>query len=360
MKPEGGTGRPLTRRSMGRAALATMLAGSLPRGSARGATRSLTISGYAGPFERAFQACVIDPFQQATPGVHIEYRPVMNSAQSLALLSLARTRTDIDIAIMDISVSILATGKDLLAPLDIGQVPALGHIPSWGRPAASHGVAFTRDNLVLVYNTDILGHHPPTSWMDLGRPELVDQVCMPIEDTRGVVLLPLLDRSVGADYRVTIDPALALLRQFAPNVANWNAQPDIYTLVMAQTVALGVGWNARTQMMRARKAGPIDGVVPSEGSVSQINTLNVARGTPDMELACAFVNHALSATVQKRFAQAAFYGPTNSDVVLEPALDSRIYGGPDIAARELYPDWEFISRNYNNWVRRIQREVISG
>lgn len=319
----------------------------------------LTVAGFAGPFQSIFRSVVMDTFERRRPDVRVVYRPVMNSAQMLAMLRLERQAPQIDVAITDISISFLATAENLLAPLAEQSIPALAALPAWARPAGMHGVAFSTDNLTLLYDTRAL-KPPPTSWLDLANPDLADQICLPVEDTRGVVLLPLLTRMQGGDYRQSIEPGLALMRRFAPLVATWNAQPDLYTLLLAGTVALGVGWNGRGRMIAQANPGTLSAAIPREGSVAQINTLNLTAHAPAGDLAQAFIDHALSEDVQAAFAAKAYYGPVNTHVVLPDALKRAISGPPDVAANAMQLDWRFVSAHYSEWVRRIQREVISG
>ncbi|GAD09093.1 spermidine/putrescine-binding periplasmic protein [Gluconobacter frateurii NBRC 103465] len=319
----------------------------------------LSVAGFHGPFQKAFQAIVINSFERAMPGVRVTYRPIINSAQLLAALRLEREVPQIDVAIADVSVAILAKQEGLTSILREEEIPTLRDIPDWGRFDAMNGVAFSRDNLSLIYDSRVLTR-PPESWRELGRPDLTDQIAMPVEDTRGVVLLPLLTRMAGGDYRQNIEPGLTLMRQFAPYVATWNAQPDIYTLTLAQTIALGVGWNGRGQMLARDNPDTLRAVVPSEGSVAQINTLNLTAPPQRTRLAQAFIEHALSPDVQTAFANVAFYGPVNRQVVLSDETSEAIFGRPETARRELHLDWGFVSQHYNSWIRRIQREVISG
>jgi len=333
---------------------------ALPHVGARAAGwRTLTVAGFHGPFETAFRATIIEPFERANPGVTVVYRPVLNSAQLLAMLRLERDAPEIDVAITDISIAILATTEGLTAPLTDADIPNRSALYDWARDPGMNGLAFSRDNLALIYDRRVFDA-PPTSWMDLGRPSLVDQVSMPVQDTRGVALLPVLTRMGDGDYRKGIEPGLALMRRFAPNVASWNAQPDIYTLTLAQTVALGVGWNGRGQMIDRENPGTIGATIPKEGSVAQINTLNLTAHTASGDLGRDFINHALSPPAQQAFAARAYYGPTNHDAALPETLAEAIFGSSEVAEREMHIDWTFISAHYSAWIRRIQREVISG
>lgn len=360
---------PLPRRALlagaGAAALSPGMFSPGMLSMSRAATAApLTVAGFAGPFQAAFEKAVIAPFRRAHPEIGVTYAPILNSAQLLAMLRLERDAPgngagDIDVAIMDISVSILATGEGLLAPLPDADVPNRADLPEWSRDASTNGLPFSRDNLALICDGRAL-KELPSSWADLGRPDLVDQVCMPVQDTRGVALLPILTRMQGGDYRLSIDPGLALMKRFAPGVASWNAQPDIYTLVLAQTVALGVGWNARGRLIARRNPGTIRAVIPREGSVTQINMLCRTAKSARAAAAGAFIDHALSVEVQTAFATLACYGPANTRVSLPEDLSALIFGTPDVAARELPLDWRFVSAHYAEWIRRIQREVISG
>ena len=216
--------------------------GFLLGGTAAGATLAtgaraehmtvLTVAGFAGPLQSIFRSVVMDTFERKRPGVRVVYRPVMNSAQMLAMLRLERQAPQVDVAITDISISFLATAEKLLAPLVPAAVPNLAALPQWAQPDGMMGVAFSTDNLALLYDTRVL-KSPPQSWLDLANPDLPDQICRPVEDTWGAVFLPLLTRMQGREYWQSIEPGPAPMRSSALQLPSFNAHPDLFTLFPA-------------------------------------------------------------------------------------------------------------------------------
>lgn len=340
-------------------ATAAAAALALPAAQAQQARTEVTIAGFFGLFQDKYSEAVIAPFEKAHPDIKISYRPVKNSAETLALLRLQKAKPVVDLAILDVSVAAGANREGLFAPLDDKLVPNLADLYPWARPAKNLGAVISRDDLAIVYNTKLV-KTPPTSWADLASPEFKRKLAFPIADTRGVVLLPILTRIAGQDYKQTIEPGIARLKEIAPLVQTWEPQPDIYTAVRSGQSAIGIGWNGRGQYTHDISQGEVAVVIPKEGSVGQLNTLNLVAGTPRTAAAQQFVNYALSPEAQARFAAAVFYGPINTKTQLSPALRQRIYGLPETEQRAIQLDWEWIADRYAPWVQRIKREVIGG
>jgi putative spermidine/putrescine transport system substrate-binding protein len=232
-------------------------------------------------------------------------------------------------------------------------------VAPWGRLPENHGAALTTDNLAIVYNTKQL-KTAPKSIADLWNPEYRNRLTLPIADTRGVALIPILDRMAGTDYKATIDPAIAKLKTLAPAVQTWDPQPEVYTAIRAGSSAIGVAWNARGQYTKDISQGEVDVAIPSEGTVSQINTINLVGNAPNAQAAQLFINYALSVEAQTKFPESSFYGPTNSKVKLSEAVAKRIYGDAKIQNQVIHLDWAWLSERYAGWVQRIKREVIGG
>lgn len=350
----------LTRLSFVRLLAAAGLLGAYGLAQAQAqAPKEVTLVGFFGLFQDKYTEAVIKPFEQANPDVRVVYRPVRNSAETLALLRLQRANPTVDLAILDVSVAAGANREGLFAPLDPAKVANLADLHPWARPANNLGAAISRDDLAIIYNTKEV-KVPPTSWSDLGRPEFKRRLAFPIADTRGVALLPIFTRMAGQDYKAGIEPGIAALKAIAPNVQTWDPQPDVYTAVRSGQAAIAIGWNGRGQLTHDLSGGEVAVAIPKEGSVGQLNTINLVHGAPQADAAQRFVNYALSPEAQARFATAVFYGPTNAKVKLDPALRERIFGKPEVEQRAIELDWNWIADKYAPWVQRIKREVIGG
>ncbi|ASQ99876.1 hypothetical protein CGL27_01675 [Streptomyces sp. 11-1-2] len=106
--------------------------------------------------------------------------------------------------------------------------------------------------------------------------------------------------------------------------------------------------------------GVVQPVLPKEGTVTQINTINLAANSPHTAAAQKFIDYAIGAKAQKAFDEAAFYAPVNRDVRLSPAVKNRT-AASDVQRKNQIPiDWDWLTTRYTAWVDRIKQEVISG
>ena len=319
---------------------------------------TLNITGFYGIFQDRFTSAVIVPFEKSHPGIKVVYQPVKNSAEAMAKLRLQRNRPSLDVAIVDISVATMGNREKIFGAFDLKQVPNVEQVFPWGRLPNNMGAALTHDNLALIYNTQLV-KQPLTSWKDLWNPIYKGKLGLPIADTRGVCLIPILSKMDGADYKTNIDPALNDLKRLAPSVQTWDPQPAVYEAAQSGLISIGLGYNARGQYLHDQSKGLVAVALPKEGSVAQINTINLVGNTLHPKEAQAFINYALSAASQTAFAQASFYGPTNATVKLDPALDARINGSAEASKNLINVDWSWMTDHYTPWITRIKREVIA-
>lgn len=323
-----------------------------------GKHRTVTFAGFFGVFQDQYTKAVIDPFEKAHPDIKIKYVPIKNSAEVLGKLRAARSRPDLDVAIMDSSVAPTANQEGLFTQLDSQKVPNLADVASAGRNG-NWGPALTFDSLSILYDTKQV-KTPPTSWNDLWNPAYKGKVAMPIADTRGVALIVALEKMAGANYQQNIDPAVNRLKQLAPSVQTWNPQPDVYTAIASGADAIGVGWNARGRLFHQSSKGALATVQPKEGNVLQINTINLVKNSPNADAAQQFIDYAISPAAQQAFATASYYAPTNTKATLPPSVLDLTAQSKQQQASRIPIDWSWITPHYSAWVDRIKREVISG
>ncbi|WP_332711372.1 polyamine ABC transporter substrate-binding protein [Pelagibacterium mangrovi] len=321
-------------------------------------TGTVNVIGFSGVFAENYEAFIISAFEEQYPGIDVVYQPSRNSAETLALLTLQRDNPAIDVALVDVAVGIRAAQEGITAPLDPAIVENLEQTPDWARIEGDRSIAFSQDNLAILYNTETVTE-PPTSWTDLADPRYEGRIAARLADTRGVILIPILNSIAGADYKETIDPAIEAMNAFAPNVLTWDPAPDCYAVVQSGEVDLSICWNGRAQYLHDTQDGVIGIAAPLEGSIGQTNTINLVEGSANAEAAQLFINYALSAEAQATFAERSFYGPVNSQVELSPEVAQRIYGSPEAQAAQMTLDWPFIATVYSDWIQRINREVIA-
>jgi len=319
---------------------------------------TVSVVGFSGVFAQNYQKFIIDEFQKKYPAIKVSYRESNNSAETLALLTLQRADPKVDVALLDVSVAIRANKEGLLDKLDVGKISNLADQPPWARIDDDKSIAFSQDNLAILYNTDKV-KSPPTSWNDLTDPKYKGKIAAKLNDTRGVILIPILAKLKGGDYKSSIDPAIATLKAIGPNVSTWEPAPDCYAVVQSGEVDLSICWNGRAQYLHDSQGGKIGVALPKEGSIGQTNTIGLVKGTQNKEAAELFINYALSPEAQATFAEKSFYGPVNTKVKLSDAVASRIYGSKEAQAAQMSLDWNFVAGQYSAWIQRISRDVIA-
>jgi len=322
------------------------------------AQTTLRVIGFSGVFAENYEKFIIAPFKAANPDIDVVYQPSRNSAETLALLTRQRSNPTIDVALVDVSVAIRANQEGIFAPLDAARVPNIAQLPTWARINDDKSLAFSQDNLAILYNTQTV-KTPPTSWKNLADPVYKGRVAARLADTRGVILLPILAKIAGTDYKTSIDPALALLKTFAPNVSTWDPAPDCYAVVQSGEVDLSICWNGRAQYLHDTQGGVIGVANPVEGSIGQTNTISLVAGSAKPDAAQRFINYAISVEAQSAFAEKSYYGPVNTMVKLRDEVSARIYGSKQAQAAQMTLDWPWIATVYARWIQRINREVIA-
>lgn len=335
-----------------------------PTGPRDGPPREITLLAFqTGGFREQYIKAVTEPFERER-GVKVTFYGVRNSAMELAALRAHKGQSGpppADVTVIDLSVAKIARDEGLLETIRPDQVPNGASLGTVGAELGWDGLPVTYDTLTLLYDPRVVVP-PPTSWNDLWAPALRGRIAIPAEgggDIQAIALTLVASRLAGQrDVLADVGPAVQKLTALAPAVQTWEPKPDIYTLVANGTIAMGIGWNARSQLHIAEAPGRIAAVSPSEGTVAQVNVLSVVKGTRQRELAEAFVDYALSPEVQARFSSAMPYVPTHTSVTLDATTAARIpLLDPAQRARLIPVDWlkvgEARERILEPWRRTI-------
>jgi len=175
---------------------------------------------------------------------------------------------------------------------------------------------------------------------------------------QGLAVTAILAHAASNDWR-NIGAAMPRLRELAPGVQTFDPNPDGYTLILNDQVRFATGWNARAQLYRDQSQGRIGVVLPEEGTVFQINMINIVANSKNRAQAASFLRHALSADAQKAFTERMFYGPTNTRATVSPAALGRTALAPEFRSRVIPLDWTEMVRLRDGWNQRWRREVIA-
>ncbi len=339
-------------------AAATIAAPGILR--AQGLSGTITLMSYAGIFQDNYTKAVVEPFLKANPGVKIAYAPGGTSAQMLGTVRSQKADPQVDVVIFDVTTSGIGNAEGLFSRLSVDEVPALNDLDPQARAAGgAFGPAVTFDHLVLVYDKPNL--NPPLGKLaDLWRPDLKGQIALAAPpNIQGLALTAMVAKMEGGDHTKSIDAAIRKLKDLAPSVQTWEPNPDGYTLILNGVVRVATGWNARAQLYSDETNGRLGVILPPEGSVFQINTINVTEGSKNRAAAVAFTQYALSREAQKAFTERMFYAPTNVKADIAPAALARTASSPENRARMIPVDWTEIAKVRDQWNNRWRREIIS-
>jgi putative spermidine/putrescine transport system substrate-binding protein len=321
---------------------------------------TITLMAYAGIFQDNYIKTVVEPFQRAFPNVKVSYAAGGTSAQMLGTIRAQKADPQVDVVIFDVSTSTIGNAEGLFSKITPLEVPSLNELyPEARAVGGDFGPAVTFDHLVLVYDQQNL-KPPLTRLADLWRPDLKGLLAVAAPpNIQGLALTAMVTKMEGGDHARSIDAGIRKLRELSPSVQTFEPNPDGYTLILNGVVRVATGWNARAQLYSDETNGRLQPVLPPEGSVFQINTINIPESAKNRAAAMAFVNYALSREAQKAFTERMFYAPTNAKADIIPAALARTAATPENRARMIPVDWTEIAKVRDQWNNRWRREIIT-
>ena len=308
-------------------------------------------------FQDNYTAVVLEPFNRlGGPGA--AFVGSTNSATILGALRTQKTSPQVDVVIMDVTTATIACKEGLLEPLGPELLPLLEQLDPQARTVGACGPGVTFDHLVIAYDGDAV-RPAPTSIRALLDPAWRRKVALQgPPNIQALAMTAILAHADTGDWR-RVDGAFRLLGQIAPQVQTFEPQPDPYTLILNGTVAFATSWNARGQLYADRSGGRLRVMLPSEGTVLQVNTIGLVRGGPNRAAGLAFIQHALSATAQTAFAERMFYAPTNLAALVSPGTAARLATSEANKGRVVPLDWNEVIGLRDAWTQRWRREVIT-
>lgn len=319
----------------------------------------ITVLGYAALFGDMYTEAVIDAFNASQDDVVASFEPAQNSAEMLGKLRSEAGSPTADVAIMDASVAHTGNKEGLFQKISEADVPNLANVVELGQSADGYGPAVTFDNLVVLYNTELVDKTPKGTADLWNAPD--NSVSIPAPpDIQGHTLTVLTENRLGGDYKQDISQAISELSKLAPKVNTWEPVPDVYQPVISGTSQYGVGWNARAQYFAEDSGGVMGVVQPDDGIGFQINTINVTEGIGDERTAAAmaFVDYALSKEAQENFSTVLNYAPVIADAELPADVADRIAKADD---PNIVPiDWIWLADYRDAWTDEWRRNVIGG
>lgn len=317
----------------------------------------ISIIGYSGIWEEQYREAVIDPFLEEYPDISVDYNSNRSSAEMLSAIQSEGGNRTTDIAIMDVAISNGGNQQGIFSEVTEEDVPNLANVNEDLLDEDGYGPTVMLDAVSLLYSSDEFDS-APDSWEVLWDEDYQNQVNVVAPPSGiGINLTAITADMLGEDFTESIDQAVEKLQDLAPNVQSWAPNPDEYQSVMTGQTVLGVGQNARAQYYADDSDGAIGATVPDEGTVYQINTINLTEDAPNPEAAKTFMDYALSAEAQEAFAEAMFYAPSVDNAELPEEVSDRLVEMDDDAVIPV--DQEWLAGVRDEWSDRWNREIVN-
>ena len=221
--------------------------------------------------------------------------------------------------------------EGLFQPVDRAKIPNINGIYELARePQGKFGPAYTIGRVGIIYDSAKVSS-PITSWNDLWREDLKRRVSLPgITTTAGPMTVLVAANKAGVDPYKDEKAAFKALEQLKPNVVkNYNTGSELVNLFSTGEVSVAMAQDFTLAQIQAA-VPTVRWAELKEGDYATLNTVNIAKGAANPELAHQFINFILDPKIQQTLAERGVDAPVATAVQLTPEQASRwTYGAED-------------------------------
>ncbi|HEX9941612.1 MAG TPA: extracellular solute-binding protein [Thermoanaerobaculia bacterium] len=161
--------------------------------------------------------------------------------------------------------------------------------------------------IAFIVNTRALDGAPvPRSWQDLLEPAYKGRVAYddPTWGGTSYTLVYGLNELMGGDER-NFRPGLAYLKKLDANVSSYPRE-SIYNAVLRGEVPVWINADGNGYKMKHVDGGPVEVVLPAEGTFTMPLVMALVKGAPHPEEAKRYLDWLLTPPAQAEFARAYF------------------------------------------------------
>jgi putative spermidine/putrescine transport system substrate-binding protein len=305
---------------------------------------------YPGAFEESYRKVLLPLVKQET-GAQITLTPVL-ALDQVAKTAASGANPPFDVLLLDEGPMIDALPLGIFAPFPADKSKSNSEL---GAPFQSKGFGptVTVQLIGLAYNPKKV-KTPPTSWLDLWKPEFKGRVGLPdIESSLGTVFMVEVAKLKGGGEK-DLTPAFAALKELVPNIGAIAPNPGALGTLFQQGQIDIAPFYFNNTLLIADKGVDIAFTKPDSGVVLVRTSMHIAKNTKAPETALAWIDGATNADVQAKLQGAPYYlVPTNSKAPFTEQIMKLVGGGPDALLKNPIPDWPTINASRTAWLKEF-------
>lgn len=317
--------------------------------------RPFTITGYGGGYQHFMEEQLVNTFYYNTrvlPQMSVG-RP---SGWIDALRNSAGGPPPFDVMIASQNWTSQAIAEGLLRPLDVAKIPNMADVLPLARLPDDMAVTCAVAPVGIAYRADLVPG--PGSWRELWEnPEYRGRIGIyPPENSFGMMFLMMTGRLFhGAE--TAVDAALDTIKKLQPFTVLHTSGAAYEGLKDGSIAIAPLDFPAAGAL---RDMGNnVRVVAPSEGLFAYAHMLSLPARTPYLAEAHAWIDHVLSAPVQKAFATHIYWAPVNAGVSIPDNYREVVpIAGPRLNEIITF-DWDVANRERNRLMTRWRKEIAS-
>jgi putative spermidine/putrescine transport system substrate-binding protein len=321
-------------------------------------TRELVVAAWGDPYEAGWRKSLVPEFEKQNNAKVIWVQGF--SSQTLAKLRAQKDNPQIDVAMMDDGPFRLASAGGLLEKLDRSKIPNVNNLYDIAFERGDFGIAFGLTASGLYYSPKVFAKNkwaPPTSWLDLFRPEFKGKVLIHnISNANGINILLALNKIAGGDER-DVERGFAKVKELVPAVVTFDRFGETPTLLQQEAVVIGT-WNIdRVSNFRDTTGSDLQFVFPKEGAWGWKEVVGIVKGRPNQDLAYKWIDLILSKQQQELTAEYVGLGPVSKTAELKPNIAKNVFYGNEYVTKLNIPNWEVVNEKRAEWTERWNKEI---
>jgi putative spermidine/putrescine transport system substrate-binding protein len=319
-------------------------------------SKTLTISWWGFNGEKLNQF-VVEPFQQKC-GCTLVFE-TGNNADRLNKIKI-RNGEGVDVAYFTDSYSQIGIEEGLFQKVDPAKLPNLAGIYDLAKdPQGGYGPAYTIGRAGIIYDSAKV-NPPVTAWADLWREDLKGKLSLPgITTTAGPMVVMIAGEKAGSDVFADAAPAFGEIGKLKESVVkNYNTGSELVNLFSTGEITTSIAQDFTLAQIQAAVPTAVWADL-KDGAIATLNTVNIPKGSQNVELAHEFINFILDPALQQTLAENGVDAPVVTSVTLTPDQAKQWTYGAEMVNGLKRIDYSKMNAAKSGWIDQWN-EVFGG